>query len=73
MLILMMHPLWQAFSGWNAALHIVNVPNVSMSKTAGKSCCRAISLLPSGVLLGNQVCSQVTECAHRWLSVLTGN
>ncbi len=32
--MLMMHPLPHAFSPWKAALLIVKVPSVSMSKTA---------------------------------------
>ena len=34
MLMLMMHPLPQAFKAWKAALHMVKVPSVSMSNTA---------------------------------------
>ena len=34
MLMLMMHPLPHAFSPWKAALLMVKVPSVSMSKTA---------------------------------------
>ena len=32
--MLMIHPLPHAFSPWKAALLMVNVPSVSMSKTA---------------------------------------